>query len=48
VPYVAECLAKTDGVIVAASDYVKALPNSVDRWLPRPIVAAECSRNECI
>ncbi|HTL01602.1 MAG TPA: pyruvate dehydrogenase (acetyl-transferring), homodimeric type [Vicinamibacterales bacterium] len=39
VPYVAECLAKTDGVIVAASDYVKALPNSVDRWLPRPIVA---------
>jgi pyruvate dehydrogenase E1 component len=39
VPYVAECLAKTEGVIVAASDYVKALPNSVDRWLPRPIVA---------
>jgi pyruvate dehydrogenase E1 component len=23
-------------VIVAASDYVKALPDSIDRWLPRP------------
>ena len=39
VPYVAECLNKTDGVIVAASDYLKALPNSIDRWLPRPIVS---------
>jgi pyruvate dehydrogenase E1 component len=39
VPYVAECLSKTEGVIVAASDYLKALPNSVDRWLPRPIVS---------
>jgi pyruvate dehydrogenase E1 component len=39
VPYVADCLNKTEGVIVAASDYLKALPNSIDRWLPRPIVA---------
>jgi pyruvate dehydrogenase E1 component len=39
VPYIAECLNKTEGVIVAASDYVKALPNSIDRWLNRPIVA---------
>ena len=39
VPYVAECLAKTDGVIVAASDYVKALPNSIDRWVNRPVVS---------
>jgi pyruvate dehydrogenase E1 component len=39
VPYVTECLGKADGVIVAASDYVKALPNSIDRWLARPIVA---------
>ncbi|HEV3216216.1 MAG TPA: pyruvate dehydrogenase (acetyl-transferring), homodimeric type [Vicinamibacterales bacterium] len=39
VPYVSECLGTADGVIVAASDYVKALPNSIDRWLPRPIVA---------
>ena len=39
VPYVAECLNKTEGVIVAASDYLKALPNSIDRWLPSPIVS---------
>ncbi|HUP40501.1 MAG TPA: pyruvate dehydrogenase (acetyl-transferring), homodimeric type, partial [Vicinamibacterales bacterium] len=39
VPYVAECLNKTEGVIVAASDYLKVLPNSIDRWLPRPIVS---------
>jgi pyruvate dehydrogenase E1 component len=39
VPYVAECLNKTEGVIVAASDYLKALPNSIDRWVPRPIVS---------
>jgi pyruvate dehydrogenase E1 component len=39
VPYIGECLNKTEGVIVAASDYLKALPNSIDRWLPRPIVS---------
>ena len=39
VPYVAECLSRTEGVIVAASDYLKVLPNSIDRWLQRPIVA---------
>jgi pyruvate dehydrogenase E1 component len=25
------------GVFVAASDYVKATTDSIDRWLPRPI-----------
>jgi pyruvate dehydrogenase E1 component len=39
VPYVAECLNKTDGVIVAASDYLKVLPNAIDRWVARPIVS---------
>ena len=24
-------------MLVAASDYVKALPGSIDRWLPRPL-----------
>ena len=38
VPYVTACLANTPGVIVAASDYVKALPDSIARWCPRPIV----------
>ena len=34
IPYVARSLEQTDGVIVAASDYVKALPDLVGRWLP--------------
>jgi pyruvate dehydrogenase E1 component len=37
VPYVTRCLADAPGVMVAASDYVKALPDSIDRWLPRPL-----------
>jgi pyruvate dehydrogenase E1 component len=37
VPYVTQCLADAPGVLVAASDYVKALPDSIDRWLPRPL-----------
>jgi pyruvate dehydrogenase E1 component len=39
VPYVTACLADAPGVFVAASDYVKALPDSIDRWLPRPLMA---------
>jgi pyruvate dehydrogenase E1 component len=39
VPYVAQCLRNAPGVLVAASDYVKAMPDSIDRWLPRPLVA---------
>jgi pyruvate dehydrogenase E1 component len=38
VPYVARCLKDAPGVLIAASDYVKALPDSIDRWLPRPLV----------
>ena len=37
-PYVSQCLKDAPGVFVAASDYVKALPDSIDRWLPRPLV----------
>jgi pyruvate dehydrogenase E1 component len=39
VPYVTQCLGKVDGVFVAASDYVKALPDGIDRWLPRPLTS---------
>jgi pyruvate dehydrogenase E1 component len=39
VPYVKQCLGQAPGVFVAASDYLKALPNSIDQWLPRPLVA---------
>jgi pyruvate dehydrogenase E1 component len=39
VPYVTACMKDAPGVFVAASDYLKALPDSIDRWLPRPLVA---------
>jgi pyruvate dehydrogenase E1 component len=38
VPYVAECLATTDGVVVAASDYLKSQPDMIARWVGRPMV----------
>src|SRR5215208_1929940 len=38
-PYVTQCLGNADGVFVAASDYVKALPDAIDRWLPRRLTA---------
>ncbi len=39
IPYVTACLADAPGVFVAASDYVKALPDSISRWFPRTLVA---------
>ena len=36
-PWVSTHLNDTKGVIVAASDYVKALPCAIDRWVSRPI-----------
>jgi pyruvate dehydrogenase E1 component len=39
VPYVTQCLGGSEGVIVAASDYVKAMPDSIDRWTPRRITS---------
>jgi len=38
-PWIQQCLDGTDGVYVAASDYVKALPESVGRWFPKAPVA---------
>ena len=37
--YVEKCLADERGVHVMASDYVKALPESIARWFPNPPVA---------
>jgi pyruvate dehydrogenase E1 component len=37
VPYVSRCLKDAPGVIVAALDYLKVLPDSIDRWMPRRI-----------
>jgi pyruvate dehydrogenase E1 component len=39
VSYVAQCLADAPGVLVAASDYLKALPNLVSKWMPRRLVS---------
>ncbi len=39
VPYVTQCFEGTEGPIIASSDYLKALPDLVDRWLPRPLVS---------
>src|SRR5687768_10091338 len=35
VPYVTHATANAPGVFVAVSDYLKELPDSIDRWLPR-------------
>jgi pyruvate dehydrogenase E1 component len=37
VPYVTQCFKDVPGVIVAASDYLKVLPDAIDRWMPRKI-----------
>jgi pyruvate dehydrogenase E1 component len=39
VPYVTQCLADEPGVFVAASDYMKILPDSIVRWSPKPIAS---------
>jgi pyruvate dehydrogenase E1 component len=33
--YVQQCLSDSPGVLVASSDYVKALPESISKWMPR-------------
>jgi pyruvate dehydrogenase E1 component len=38
-PYVTQCLKDVPGVLVAASDYMKVLPESISQWAPRPLVA---------
>ena len=37
IPYVQQCVEKEDGVFVAASDYIRALPDSIGKWFPRPL-----------
>jgi pyruvate dehydrogenase E1 component len=39
VPFVSQVLKDAPGVLVAASDYMKVLPESIARWLPRPLAA---------
>ena len=35
VPYVTQCLEGEQGVLVAASDYLKVLPSMISKWAPR-------------
>jgi pyruvate dehydrogenase E1 component len=39
VPFVTQTLKDVSGVLVAASDYMKVLPESIAQWLPRPLIA---------
>src|SRR6185436_8790153 len=38
-PYAAQCMTGEEGVIVAASDNVSTLPDSLAKWLPLPLVS---------
>ena len=38
-PWVTQCLGATEGVIISASDYVKAMADGIDRWAPRRLTA---------
>ena len=37
-PYVAECFDGEEGIVVAASDYLKALPGAIAKWVPLPMM----------
>ena len=39
VPFVTQSLKDAPGVLIAASDYMKVLPESIAQWMPRPLVA---------
>jgi pyruvate dehydrogenase E1 component len=39
VPYISQALADVSGIFIAASDYMKMLPDSIARWLPGPLTA---------
>jgi len=39
VPYVTSTLGDAAGVLVAASDYLKTLPNMISKWLPRRLAS---------
>ena len=44
VPYVTECLGDADGPIVAVTDFMKAVPDQIGRFVPQPFVAARHRR----
>ena len=38
-PFVAQCLGDAGGPVVAATDYVTALPDSIARWVATPLIS---------
>jgi len=50
VPYVTQCLEGEQGVLVAASDYLKVLPSLISKWAPRRLATLGTDgfgRSEC-
>jgi pyruvate dehydrogenase E1 component len=39
IPYITKMLKDEEGVLVASSDYVKALPDSISKWMPRSLMS---------
>jgi pyruvate dehydrogenase E1 component len=39
IPYVTEALANAEGPIVAVTDFMKAVPDQVARWVPAPFIS---------
>ena len=39
VPYITQAIGDAPGVLVAASDYLKTLPNMVSKWMPRRLAS---------
>ena len=39
IPYISQCLTDEEGVFVAASDYMKTLPDGISRWIPGTYVS---------
>jgi pyruvate dehydrogenase E1 component len=37
-PFVTEALSEGSGPVVAVSDYMKAVPDQIGRWIPRPFI----------
>ena len=38
-PYVTEALSQSDGPVVAVTDFMKAVPDQVSRWVPRTFLS---------
>ena len=36
-PYVRRCLEGTEGPVIAATDYLRSLPDGIARWVPRKL-----------